>query len=96
MALAVALHEHFRRESYFKPRNYLVDICEREIQNYRFPKHMIQQFIEQCEASEFANVTNRSHAIEPPTEVSLNVKKIHNTMVFTNQVSNVLDLTKCS
>lgn len=59
-----------RRPRVFKNRLRIDDIEERERGNYRIPLHIIRQLIELYEASEYANTTEKSHAIPPDTEVS--------------------------
>jgi len=58
-----------RRPRDYKARRTLADVCEREINNYRFPREHIRELITQYEASAFANTSTRGHAIPAETEV---------------------------
>ncbi len=67
----IAAQAQPRRPRDFKPQKCLGDICEREIGAYRFPRHVIEELVQGFSLSEFANRTERSHALTPETQVSV-------------------------
>ena len=53
----------------FRERQELGPLRDYDITNYRFPRHIIDELVQQYSLTDFANTTTRSHAISPETEV---------------------------
>ncbi len=55
----------------FKDRVELAQVRDYDLQNYRFPRPVIEQLVAGFENSEFSNTTDRSKAIPAETQVNM-------------------------
>ena len=72
MAFLLARMARRRREQrVFYHRQRLHQLSEAKLVDYRLPRHLIEEIVEGYGQSEWANSTNRSHALNAETEVSI-------------------------
>jgi hypothetical protein len=60
-----------RAERVFRPRLLLNQVSDLELRHYRLSRAMIGDLIQEFGVSEWANTTNRYHAIQPETQVNV-------------------------